>query len=142
MFSLSLLVSLLARLHKRRSQKVLVHVEQGGMKMMRVLVMNIAALAVVLLSACSSSTSGLVGKWQNTHGYDSIEFFNDGTMTSLENGQQSSGHYRLVDGAHMAFEFDEPLLPHAERVVTFNVSGAELKIEYPNGKLGQYSRVN
>lgn len=64
-------------------------------------------LATILMlgSGCSQSTGNpLLGKWEGVSGpgvADSIQFFKDGTVSTVQYGVPVGGQYRLIDGEHV-----------------------------------------
>jgi len=98
-------------------------------------------LAIVMLTSCSQK-SAIQGKWQETNGQETLEFFNDGTVSQVslagvDQGSSMAAKYEFIDNTHIKFSvgaFGE--------VQEFSISGDRLTLKNPRGYVKEYRRDN
>ncbi len=106
---------------------------------------KITLLALVyasLLAACSIQRS-ILGKWVETDGreQETDEYLKDGTFIVNSSTQgQMTGKYSFADETHMKLQFDGLMSVAGTFVLTVKLSGGELSITDPNGKVSTYKR--
>lgn len=61
----------------------------------------LVAVCLVLASCTSTPEQALVGKWKLTSGEDTIEFFADGLVISVEQGGTTQGSYHFLDATQV-----------------------------------------
>ncbi len=115
---------------------------KGMVFMKNIKLFLVVGVIVALLSACGSSASSLVGRWEAvdkgvevSYGrLSSLEFFSDGTYNS------SSSHYSgsySVEGNRMRISG----IIASDYSFTFDVSGSTLTVYDDNGDAYEYSKV-
>jgi hypothetical protein len=61
----------------------------------------LAVVCFVFASCTSTPEQALVGKWKLTSGADTIEFFADGLVISVEQGGTTQGSYHFLDATQV-----------------------------------------
>jgi hypothetical protein len=83
----------------------------------------------------------LLGKWQNIGHKETVEFFKDGTVNFLSDGSPMEGDYKIVDDTHMRLHLGGFGGLAGPMVWKFAVSGDQLTLTLPDGKVAMYRRV-
>lgn len=101
-------------------------------------VVALLAMLLVLCGGCSQSTGNpLLGKWQGVSGpgvADSIQFFKDGTISTVQYGVPVGGEYRLIDGEHVRVVMSRTY------VFRFSVAGNRLILVEEDGATYTYEK--
>ncbi len=61
----------------------------------------LVAVCLVLASCTSTPEQAIIGKWKLTSGADTIEFFADGLVISIEQGVANQGSYHFLDATRV-----------------------------------------
>jgi uncharacterized protein (DUF2147 family) len=64
-------------------------------------------VAIALLSSCSlKPEDAIVGKWKETDGNETIEFFRDGTFIMADEELPIEGTYKFIDKDRIRIKFE------------------------------------
>jgi hypothetical protein len=84
----------------------------------------------------------ILGKWQNISGKETIEFFKDGSVNFLSDGRSPmGGDYKIIDDSHVRMSFGGFAGFAGPQVWRFSVSGNQLTLKLPDGKIVRYGRA-
>jgi hypothetical protein len=99
------------------------------------------AFILSLLVSCSSKPEdAIVGKWSEIGGTEKIELFKDGTITVVNKDIIMGGKYTFVDKDRIRIELSGLGALLGPFVVTVSISGDELTLTMPDGKVTKYRR--
>jgi hypothetical protein len=96
--------------------------------------------AIALFVSCSAK-SPIVGKWQEVGGdNETVEFFKGGKASLVSHGKTLAAKYSLADDGRLQLELAG--IGETARPVTIlaSISGGELRLTDPTGKLSTYQR--
>lgn len=99
---------------------------------------NTAASLLILccllqLIACSGQ-KGIVGKWQQINGAETIEFLKDGTFVVETGGRpMGGGKYTVVDGSRIKIEPGGLQSVLGPMLTKYVISGKDLSLTGPDG---------
>lgn len=101
--------------------------------------MFVVVAAATLLVSCSSKSS-IVGKWQEIGSDDrTMEFFKDGTISDISgDGMSLGGKYSFVDDDRIKVELDGIAALRGSMIFRVSISGGELSLTDPEGKILKY----
>ena len=102
--------------------------------------LSLVFTAAALFVGCSQQ-GGLLGKWQEIGGSETMQLFNDGTVTVLSHGFTLTGKFSVVDGDHIRMEFGVVGKVTGPKVARYSVSGDELTMTDNEGSVSKYRRV-
>ena len=98
----------------------------------------LAFCVILALAACSTPEKLIIGKWQMLEGFDSIEFFQDGTFAVNGliglGGKVGNGTFKFMDEAHLKLEGNVAM------EITISISTDNLTITDPEGKVIKYRK--
>jgi hypothetical protein len=83
----------------------------------------------------------ILGKWRNISGKETVEFFKDGTLQFISDGSPMGGDYKIVDDSHIRVAFGGFAGLAGPMVWQFAISGEQLTLTLPDGKVARYRRV-
>ena len=87
----------------------------------------------VALTACGSTTSPLVGKWQPTEDEGYIEFFSDGKFEMGDEYQTFTGTYEETGDKEVTLTLEsyngEPTVEDESVILEYSFSGDELTLD-------------
>ena len=83
----------------------------------------------------------ILGKWQNINSNETAEFFKDGTVNFISDGSPMGGDYKIVDDTHVRLHPGGFGGLAGPMVWKFAVSGEQLTLNLPDGKVAMYRRV-
>jgi hypothetical protein len=102
----------------------------------------LAFVSIIALLVSCSRGSPIIGKWQEIAGdNETMEFFKSGTFSLVSKGRTIGGKYSTLEDGRIKLKLggtgDEP------RPIVMHValSGDELSITDPFGKVSRYSRA-
>jgi hypothetical protein len=102
------------------------------------------AMAFMLCSlvSCSSQLeNAIVGRWKVINGAETMELFQDGTLTVSDKGMNMGGTYKFVDKDRIKVDLGGLAALAGPFVATVSISGEELTWTMPDGKISKYSRA-
>ena len=103
-----------------------------------VAIMVLLPLLLVLSSGCGQSSGNpLLGKWHGVSGpgvADSIQFFKDGTVSTVQYGVPVGGEYSLIDDEHVRVVMSRTY------VFRFSVDGSRLTLVDEGGTTFTYQK--
>lgn len=95
-----------------------------------------------MLASCARiPEQAIVGKWKLTTGADTIEFFADGLVISVEHGVTTQGSYHFVDATRVHIEPGGLWGVAGPTVFQVWVAGDELILTLPQAGAKKYRRV-
>ncbi len=110
------------------------------MKLRKSAIIIVVLIVLLHLVSCSGTRSGIIGKWQEVDGPETVEFFKDGTIKGIAyNGTVVQGKYTFVENDRIKVEFGR------EEAVEFKftISGNEMILFLqPNNRATSFRRVN
>ena len=99
-----------------------------------------ALTAIALFVSCAAK-SPIVGKWQEVGGdHETVEFFKDGKASFVSHGRALAAKYSLADDGRLKLELAGTGEAARPVVVLASISGGELRLTDPTGKLSTYER--
>jgi hypothetical protein len=104
----------------------------------RVIQISVVVLATMIVFACSfKSQNPIVGKWKDVEKAEIVEFTKEGSLLVSANGFSMSGNYKVVDEGRIQVE----LTGLGTEIVSVKVTGDELSVTDPQGKVSRYKRA-
>ena len=102
-----------------------------------------AASVLFLLVSCSSETEHAIeGKWTESGGTETMEFFQDGTVAIEDQGTGIGGTFEFVDSARIRLDVAVLNVMFGGPVVAeVSIAGDELTMTMPNGDVQKYQRT-
>ncbi len=109
--------------------------------MKRVMII-LGIISLVGLPGCGKSeNASIVGKWKEVGDTQTIEFFKDGTVTIIDEGEPPiTGDYKFIDKNHVRMDFKGLGELLGAVVIEFSDSGEEFSVTNPFGEVEKYRR--
>lgn len=116
--------------------------ERKGPKMRKVMIV-LGILLLVPLSGCGKSgKAGIVGKWKEVDGTQTIEFFKDGTVTTVDKGEPPlTGNYKFIESNRIRMEFTGIGELLGAVIAEYKPKENEIVLTNPMGKIERYKRA-
>ena len=103
-------------------------------------IFRLSIVFLLFLFACSKSIQKtIIGKWQETGGIETIQFFNDGTINMTQGSKSFSGNYRLLD--NNTLRIDIKIFSLKTITSKIEIKKGELIITEDTGKISRYKKT-
>lgn len=100
----------------------------------------ISLIAAVVLTACASPGSALIGEWRSSAADVIFEFFGDGTVTWDQANRSFTGQYKFLDDHNLRLDMRGDLGPQTVVLKDVNISDDTLTVVF-EGKMIEFTRV-
>lgn len=101
----------------------------------------IVLMVFFLFPSSSNAKNAILGKWEETDGTETIEFFRDGTVNIVDKGRLIAGGYRFIDDDRLRLDLGGLGALAGSMILKVSVSGNELILTNPQGEVSRYRRM-
>lgn len=101
----------------------------------------LTVLLMVVLAGCGKNPKeSIVGKWKESDGTETIEFFKDGTVVLIKDGMSIAGNYTFLDDNRIKMELGGLGALIGPVVSEISFPGSELVMTMSDGKIETYRK--
>ena len=102
---------------------------------------NLSSLLLICITACSTGTQDeILGSWYEIGGTESIQFFKDGSIQLLSDGNQISGNYTFPDENTIRMEFGGLGALAGPMIAEYKIESGFLLLRYSDGTSSRYAK--